>query len=58
MGEGTGYKMTVSDGKTFTMILIHRRPEIAAMILEKGEGLINSIVAIEVKSSPHPKSPG
>ena len=58
MGEGKGYKLHVSDGKTFTLLLINSKPEIAEMIVEKGEGLINSIGLIEVKSSPHPKNAG
>ena len=58
MGEGKGYKIHVSDGKTFTLLLINSKPEIAEMIVEKGEGLINSIGLIEVKSSPHPKNAG
>jgi hypothetical protein len=70
MGEGKGYQITVSDGKTFTMILMPTNPDIHALIQEKevcahtncicvkGEGLVNSICSIKVKSSPHSENPG
>ena len=50
MGEGKGYKISVSDGNSFTIILINNKPDIDALLEEKGEGLVNSICSIQVSA--------
>jgi hypothetical protein len=50
MGSGKGYKISVSDGNSFTTILINNKPDIDALLQEKGEGLVNSICSIQVSA--------
>ena len=50
MGSGKGYKISVSDGNSFTIILINNKPDIDALLQEKGEGLVNSICSIQVSA--------
>ena len=55
--EAVVLRLTVSDGQKSLVLLCNNKPTIHELIDEKKDALVNSIIAVSVKTAPHPKQP-